>query len=88
MDRRNHAMAVSRSMPIISVCSHPASKLLTKAASGVLTSLRGSTYGPEYDSPLRSLRPYRTAFLNSLRGISIRSVTGRVGLFGERRRVC
>ena len=37
------------------------SRLLTKPASGVLASLRGSTYGREYDSPLRSRRPFRTA---------------------------
>ena len=64
------------------------SRLLTKAASGVLTSLRGSTYGPEYDSPLCSLRPCWTAFLNSLRAISIRSVTVRGGPFEDGRRVC
>ena len=45
------------------------SRLLTKPASGVLASLRGSTYEPEYASPLRSLRPCWTAFLNSLRGM-------------------
>ena len=45
------------------------SRLLTKPASGVLASLRGSTYEPEYASPLRSLRPCWTAFLNSLRGV-------------------
>jgi hypothetical protein len=44
-----------------------ASRLLTKSASGVLASLRDSTYGTEYDSPPRSLRPCWTAFLNSLR---------------------
>ncbi|MBI5671876.1 MAG: hypothetical protein HZC50_01095 [Nitrospirae bacterium] len=37
---------------------------------GVLASLRGSTYGPEYASPLRSLRPCWTAFLRILRGCS------------------
>src|SRR5690242_13634331 len=31
--------------------------MLKKSASGVLTLLRGSTYGGEYGSPLRSLRP-------------------------------
>ena len=45
------------------------SRLLTKPASGGLASLRGSTYEPEYASPLRSLRPCWTAFLNSLRGM-------------------
>jgi hypothetical protein len=33
-----------------------------KSASGVLASLRGSTYGTEYDSPPRSLRPCWTVF--------------------------
>jgi hypothetical protein len=33
-----------------------------KSTSGVLASRRGSTYGTEYDSPLRSLRPCWTAF--------------------------
>jgi hypothetical protein len=41
-----------------------------KSASGVLASLRGSTYGTEYDSPLCSLRPCRTAFLRILHGCS------------------
>ncbi len=55
----------------------PDSRLLIKSASGVLASLRGSTYGTEYDSPLRLLRPCWTAFLNSLRGHSdfIRNVS-------------
>jgi hypothetical protein len=43
-----------------------ASRLLIKSASGVLAALRDSTYGSEYDSPLRLLRPCWTAFLNSL----------------------
>lgn len=55
---------------------------------GLLTSLRGSTYRPEYDSPLLSLRPSWTAFLNSLRGISIRSVTVRIDLLEGERRGC
>ena len=55
------------------------SRLLTKSTSGVLASLRGSTYGRAYDSPLRSLRPCWMAFLNSLRGILRTFVTsGRV----------
>jgi hypothetical protein len=37
-----------------------------KSASGVLASLRGSPYGAEYDSPLRSLQPYWTDFLRIL----------------------
>ena len=41
-------------------------RLLKKSASGVLASLRGSTYGSEYASPLRSLRSCWTAFLTSL----------------------
>ena len=40
--------------------------MLKKSASVVLTSLRGSTYGGECDSPLYSLRPCRTAFLSIL----------------------
>ena len=51
------------------------SRLLTKPASGVLASLRGSTYEPEYASPLRSLWPCWTAFLNSLRGMLLPVVT-------------
>ena len=41
-------------------------RMLKKAASFVLASLRGSTYRKEYALPLRSLRPCRTAFLNIL----------------------
>ena len=37
--------------------------MLKKSASFVLASLRGSTYGTKYASPLRSLRPCWTAFL-------------------------
>ena len=44
-------------------------RLLIMSASGVLAALRGSTYDREYASPLRLLRPCRTAFLNSLRAI-------------------
>jgi len=40
--------------------------MLKKSTSGILASLRGSTYGTEYDSPLRSLRPCWTAFLSIL----------------------
>ncbi len=36
---------------------NPSNRMLKKSASFVLASLRGSTYGAEYDSPLRSLRP-------------------------------
>ncbi len=42
------------------------SRMLKKTSSFVLASLRGSTYGNEYASPLRSLRPCWTAFLNIL----------------------
>ena len=42
--------------------------MLKKSASGVLTSLRGSTYSKEYASPLRLLRPCWTAFLSILQG--------------------
>jgi len=42
------------------------SRPLKKFASGVLAALRGSTYGREYASSLRLLRPCWTAFLNSL----------------------
>lgn len=45
------------------------SRLLKKPSSFVLTSLRGSTYGTGYASPLRSLRPRWKVFLNSLRAI-------------------
>jgi hypothetical protein len=51
------------------------SRMLKMSADCVLAALRGSTYGTEYDSPLRLLRPCRTAFLNILLGI---------GGFGER----
>ncbi len=44
------------------------SRVLKKSASGVLASLRGSTYGTEYDSPLRLLRPCWTAILSTLHG--------------------
>jgi hypothetical protein len=40
--------------------------MLKKSASLVLASLRPSTYGKEYASALRSLRPRWTAFLNIL----------------------
>jgi hypothetical protein len=45
--------------------------MLKKSASVVLASLRGSTYRTEYDSPLYSLRPRWTAFLNILRALLI-----------------
>ncbi len=40
--------------------------MLKKSSSVVLASLRGSTYGTEYASPLHSLRPRWKAFLNIL----------------------
>jgi len=43
--------------------------MLKKFASFVLASLRGSTYGTEYASPLRSLRPRWTTFLTILRAL-------------------
>jgi hypothetical protein len=42
------------------------SRMLKKSASRVLASLRGSTYDKKYALPLRSVRPYSTAFLNIL----------------------
>jgi len=44
--------------------------MLKKPASFVLASLRGSTYETEYASPLRSLRPRLTDFLNILETFS------------------
>jgi len=40
--------------------------MLKTSASFVLASLKGSPYDAEYDSPLRSLWPRWTAFLNIL----------------------
>ncbi len=40
--------------------------MLKQAASVVLALLKGSTYGKEYVSPSRSLRPRWMAFLNIL----------------------
>jgi hypothetical protein len=57
------------------------SRLLTKFASIVLASLRGSTNGTEYDLPLRSLRPSWRAFLNSLQAIELSSVISGVVSF-------
>jgi hypothetical protein len=42
------------------------SRMLKKASSFVLASLRGSTYMTKYASPHRSLRPRWTAFLSIL----------------------
>ena len=52
-------------------------RVLKKSVSGVLASLRGSMYGPKYDSLLHSLRPCCTAFLNTLRAFLIGSVLSR-----------
>lgn len=41
--------------------------MLKKATNRVLASLRGSTYGTEYASPPRSLRPCWMVFLSILR---------------------
>ena len=51
--------------------------MLKKSASFVLASLRGSTYGKEYASPLRALRPRWTAFLNILRAAMVSLVIPR-----------
>lgn len=66
--------------------------MLKKSSSVVLVSLRGSTYGTEYASPLRSLRPHPVkgaswcagvgwvkpvAFLNILRTALILPVTSK-----------
>lgn len=45
------------------------SRMLKKSASFVLAPLRPSTYGKEYASGLRSLRPRWTAFLNILQAV-------------------
>lgn len=45
------------------------SRMLKKSTSFVLVSLRCSTYGSVYASPLRSLRPRWMVFLNILRVI-------------------
>ncbi len=50
------------------------SRMLKMSVDCVLAALRGSTFGPEYDSPLRLLRSCRTTFLNILL---------RIGGFGE-----
>ena len=49
--------------------------MLKMAASFVLASLRRSTYGKEYASPLRSLRPRWAAFLSILHSVSLWSET-------------
>jgi hypothetical protein len=64
------------------------SRLLTKSASGVLASLRGSTYGTEYDAPPRSLRPCWRAFLNSLRAALFPFGIPKAVRFQHREYVC
>jgi hypothetical protein len=55
--------------------------MLKKSSSFVLTSLKGSTYGTEYASPLRSLRPCQKAFLNILRAALIQPATSNGSAF-------
>ena len=50
------------------------SRMLKKSTSSVLASFRGSTYGTEYDSPLRLPRPCLR------RGVSWHAGAGRVRL--------
>ncbi len=45
--------------------------MLKKASSFVLASLKASTYGKEYASASRSLRPRWAAFLNILSGAQV-----------------
>ena len=71
-----------------STCTQPASRLLIKPASGVLASLRDSTYSEEYASPLRSLRPCWTAFLNSLQASLLPLEISNAVRFKHRERVC
>ena len=52
------------------------SRMLKKPASIVLASRRGSTYGTEYASPLRSLRPcWGLDFLSILNSFAVCEVT-------------
>jgi hypothetical protein len=62
------------------------SRMLKKSASGVLASLRGSTYRSDA-SPLRSLRPCWPAFLSILRGVLLLSQTYRPKKFWRVHRV-
>ena len=62
---------------VLNAIGYATSRLLPKSASIVLASLRGSPYGRKYASPLRSLWPCWTAFLNSLRDILVPSVVVR-----------
>jgi hypothetical protein len=60
-------------------------RVLKKSPSSVLASLRGSTYGTEYASPLLSLRPCWTVFLTTLRAVLMASaIPGKVAFLGCR----
>ena len=85
-DRRREGMTLADEVmqvviEMVAISGHEVgpsiSRLLKKAASGVLAALRGSTYCREYASPLRLLRPCWTAFLNSLRWLLNGSVSIR-----------
>ena len=54
---------------------------MIRFASGVLASLRGSTYGREYHFASSLAAALLTAFLNSLRGIQILPVTSDAASF-------
>ena len=58
--------------------------MLKKSVRFVLASLRGSTSGSKYDSPLRSLRPRWTAFLNILRALLMPSAISDNPIFPGR----
>src|SRR6266850_2558334 len=77
----------SRSCIMGCLCSrlYASSRMLKMSASFVLASLRGSTYGTEYDSPLRSLRPRWTTILSILRAVLAlaRFVKSQRGLSGN-----
>src|SRR5512134_692267 len=64
--RHSRNLLLLRWMRIVRDGFSPLNRMLKKSASCVLASLRGSTYGAEYDSPLRSLRPCWTAILSIL----------------------
>jgi len=68
---RSRSSPYSRSCIMGCLCSrlYASSRMLKMSASFVLASLRGSTYGTEYDSPLRSLRPRWTTILSILRAV-------------------
>jgi hypothetical protein len=82
-----HVTLVHLVDPVYLVCLvylvYLVSRLLTKSASSVLAVLRGSTYGREYASLLRLLRPCWTAFLNSLRRILKEPLSGQTLMVPE-----